>query len=231
MDKKYSDNELEEIYYRAVKKNQNSKLINKWITKQDSFIKAIERIPNIKNLKILELGSGRGFLTKYLKDKGLDIMGSDFNKFNLKLAKKINNINLDYINALNINYPDNTFDMVISTELIEHLPDVNKHIKEIKRILKLGGYYCFSTPNVYLEKIYNSLTNKKNDPFHISSQSFQSIKKIFKSYGFSIWFIRMEKLTESQEDRLGKIKIIYPVKFLPKILQPSINVIAKLEEK
>ena len=91
----------EEMYYLSVKQNENSEIIQKWRTKPYEIIEYVKDLP--KDIKILELGSGRGFLTRYLKELGFkEVIGSDFNKYNIQLAKKLNGVSLKYIDALDI---------------------------------------------------------------------------------------------------------------------------------
>ena len=109
--------DYEERYHSSVKQNENSEMIQKWRTKPYEIIEYVNDLP--KDIQILELGSGRGFLTRYLKEQGFkEVIGSDFNKYNIQLAKKLNNVSLKYIDALDINCGDASFDLIISVELI-----------------------------------------------------------------------------------------------------------------
>lgn len=227
------NSDYEEMYYKSVKEHEYSKIIQNWRTKPYvliNYIKGLPKkgMPGKDKIKILELGSGRGFLIKHLKEEGFDIIGSDFNKYNIKLAKEINNVNLEYIDALNIKMEDKSFDLVISVELIEHLPDVTKHFREVKKILNPGGIYCFSTPNIYVEKFYNFVIRKGQDKYHISLQSLRSLHKLLEKEGFEVHFLKMKEFRQSQADKIGKLSKIIPIWFLPKILQPSINCVARL---
>lgn len=221
------NSDYESFYYNSVRENSNSDIIREWRTKPITLINYIEKLQNKNGIKILELGSGRGFLVKYLKEKDFNILGSDFNKYNIKLAKEMNDVELKHINALDIKI-NNTFDLVISIEVIEHVPEVAKHFKEVKKILNHSGVYCFTTPNVYMEKLYNFITGKKGDEYHISLQSFKSLKKRLNDGGFKVSFLKMNEFTPSQKDKLGKLSKIIPIRFLPMIFQPSIICVAKI---
>lgn len=50
------------------------------------------------------------------------------------------------MNAMEIEFPDNTFDIVYSANLLHHLPDPLKALHEIHRVLKPGGKLCFWDP-------------------------------------------------------------------------------------
>ncbi|MBN2378099.1 MAG: glycosyltransferase [Sedimentisphaerales bacterium] len=62
----------------------------------------------------------------------------------------VNNIRHEDLQRLS--FPDETFDIVLTAEVMEHIPDVPKAEGEIVRVLKSGGVYCFTTPVApYLE--------------------------------------------------------------------------------
>jgi len=102
--------------------------------------------------KILEVGCGRGFYLKTLIDvlSDLDITGIDLNKKYLSVAKKfIDNKKVKLINAdaTNLPFKNETFDRIIATEILEHIPDDQKAISEMFRVLKPGGIAMITVPN------------------------------------------------------------------------------------
>ncbi|GAA0077777.1 MerR family transcriptional regulator [Clostridium sp. CTA-5] len=102
-----------------------------------------------KNARILELGCGPGKLwSKNSKkiDKGLRITLSDFSKSMLKIAKeKLKSIDYDFIykeiNAEDIPYEDESFDIVIAQHMIYFVPNIEKALSEIKRVLSPNGKF------------------------------------------------------------------------------------------
>jgi ubiquinone/menaquinone biosynthesis C-methylase UbiE len=108
--------------------------------KDDFRIKYIlENIDNIKKMKILDVGCGKGGMVKILSKLGAQVHGIDISKELLKEAKKIPLATIKTGSATNIPYPGNTFDYVISNEVIEHVPNTEKAIKEMSRVVKKGG--------------------------------------------------------------------------------------------
>lgn len=102
-----------------------------------------------KNARILELGCGPGKLwSKNSKkiDKGLRITLSDFSKSMLKIAKdKLKDVDYDFIykeiNAEDIPYEDESFDIVIAQHMIYFVPNIEKALSEIKRVLSPNGKF------------------------------------------------------------------------------------------
>ena len=60
---------------------------------------------------------------------------------------------LSSANALELPFADNTFDKVICSEVLEHIPDYKGALREIERVLKPGGLFCASVPRRWPEKI------------------------------------------------------------------------------
>ena len=101
-----------------------------------------------KNARILELGCGPGKLWYKNKDNidnTLNITLSDFSKSMLKIAKdKLQEINHNFIykeiNAEDIPYEDESFDVVIAQHMLYFVPNIEKALAEIKRVLSPKGY-------------------------------------------------------------------------------------------
>jgi ubiquinone/menaquinone biosynthesis C-methylase UbiE len=95
-----------------------------------------ETIPYIsKNMKILDLGCGDGWFTRYLNSNGYDCVGVD--------TELENNHPFYRGTADNIPFPDESFDCIIMIEVIEHIDP--SCYGEINRVLKYGGKIILST--------------------------------------------------------------------------------------
>lgn len=108
--------------------------------------KATSRIDNHPG-KILDLCCGTGDWTIMLAQKypRADVFGLDFSQEMLKVAQhkvghsETRNITLVSGNAMQLNYPDNNFDVVTIGFGLRNVPDANTALSEIYRVLKPGG--------------------------------------------------------------------------------------------
>lgn len=127
-----------------------------------SYFKKI--ISNTKNfdpdkLKALEVGCGGGILTEEIAKMGFRTTGIDISKNAIKQANdhallKQLNINYKIGDALELPIENNEFDAVFCCDVLEHLPDLNKAITEISRVLKPEGIFFYDTINrTFLSKL------------------------------------------------------------------------------
>jgi len=97
------------------------------------------------DMHMLDLGAGAG-IVEQMNFKGVvaRVCGVDLD------PRVINNPYLDegrMTDAANIPWPENSFDLVFSDNVLEHLADPSEVFKEVIRVLKPGGVFLFKTPN------------------------------------------------------------------------------------
>jgi ubiquinone/menaquinone biosynthesis C-methylase UbiE len=110
--------------------------------------------------QILELGCGSGDLTYKLLDNAARIVATDISQNAIELAERrrelwalsaeeLGRIEFRQMSAVQLTLPDQQFDWVISTSMIEHLhpDDVDVHLGEVRRVLKPSGNYLIWCPN------------------------------------------------------------------------------------
>ncbi len=98
--------------------------------------------------KILEAGCGFGKWVIYLKRKGYDIIGIDFAKEAIGMAKRYDKaIPVEFGDITQIQYPNNYFDAYMSLGVVEHFQEGPfLALKEAKRVLKPNGLILISVP-------------------------------------------------------------------------------------
>ena len=156
-----------------------------------------------KPYSIIDLGCGDGRILYALHSKGLlknasRIVGVDISEERIKRLKEFcpfaEGIVADICDLNQI--LDNSFDVAISSQVIEHVPDDSKMLKEVYRILKPDGYFYVST---VIKRWYGFWVYWNNgfklDPTHVREyKSEQEFLNLLKDNGFEIVEYRTEKV-------------------------------------
>jgi ubiquinone/menaquinone biosynthesis C-methylase UbiE len=103
-----------------------------------------------KNKKILDVGSSFGDITKYFI-KNNEVIALDFNKHAIDFMKEKYDVKgfVKDFDGKKLPFKDNSFDVVIFGEMIEHLFFYDETVRECSRVLKKGGLFVGSTPNAF----------------------------------------------------------------------------------
>jgi SAM-dependent methyltransferase len=120
---------------------------------------------NINNLAIYNTEAG-GILHNYLS-KMNDYVCSEYFGEKYKGGELVNN--KMHQDLMSLSFEDNRFDIIISTDVFEHIPDPYLAHKEIYRVLKMGGRHIFTVPfyqTDFLDEVRASINNKKEIVFH-----------------------------------------------------------------
>jgi len=185
--------------------------------------------------KILEIGCGIGTVVHELSSKGHDILGIDISGEAIEYGrKKYGDIRLEVQAAEILPYEDESFNVVLSFDLFEHIAAIDKHISEVRRVLRHGGYYLFQTPNKYSNIIYEILWTKSLQwrRYHPSLHSPGQLRRRMARHSFETRFVKMNpinKFTEKKLQKLGPLgHILRHVNFrrMPLVLQTNLYVIA-----
>jgi len=104
---------------------------------------------DIKGKDLLEVGCGRGgglsYVNRYLSPNSAT--GVDLNKKAIEFCVdhySNESINFSQGNAQNLNFQDNTFDVVINVESSHRYSQMNRFLSEVNRVLKPGGFLLFA---------------------------------------------------------------------------------------
>ena len=120
----------------------------------DLVIRFAPKDSKMKDSKILDLGCGNGISSRLLNRAGFDVVGTDISPLFLEDARNWERLHdkpkLRYqvCDVLELPFEDESFDVVCSNELIEHLPDVEIALKEMVRVVRQNGRVVLSGPNL-----------------------------------------------------------------------------------
>jgi 2-polyprenyl-6-hydroxyphenyl methylase/3-demethylubiquinone-9 3-methyltransferase len=102
---------------------------------------------DIQGKRLLDAGSGTGWFSKYAVMRGAKVSSLDVGVNILaQVAKKCKN-DRAVGSVLEIPFQEGHFDIVLSTEVIEHTPDPPKAIQQMHLVLRKGGVLVLTVPN------------------------------------------------------------------------------------
>ena len=152
----------------------------------------LDKIP--KSEKILDVGCGYGYTTKWIADNKGIAVGIDDDPITIKKAKDIQQYEYLYCdNFAKLNFRDNNFDSVFCYDALKKEKQVTKALSEINRVLKSGGLFILMMPLYTVVKqlgLYNWMPIDKEE-----------IKTVVAKAGFQI-------LEVEQIDTLEKFGLI-----------------------
>jgi SAM-dependent methyltransferase len=202
-----------------------------------ALLRVFERLP--RSVRILEIGAGGGFLGQQLSMLGFEHLTlTDFTATTLaELRTRAPGANVVEADASTLPFPDATFNVVVSSDVIEHLEPVEDHLAEVARVLQPGGLYLLKTPNRRLAEAFYRLRGLHDSYFwHPSMLAPGELRELFGRYGFALRFLRAPNLTGAQLAKLPGPQALralaarLPLGWLPPAVQPHLEVVARLIE-
>ena len=127
--------------------------INYYINTKKDDKKTFERRLNLiqkykKQGKLLDIGCSIGTFLDIARKKGWDTFGIDLSKASIDYCTKELKLNVKQGKLEDIKFPSNSFDVVIMSDLLEHVPNPIATLKEANRILKKEGLLFITTPDI-----------------------------------------------------------------------------------
>ncbi len=155
-----------------------------WTANHLMVIKSLfPQIKDYMNKKVLEIGSSYGgFINNLNKDGFGNVTCSDMNKS--ILSDKIKN-RFIFLDITDINRIKEKFDVIFAFEVLEHIAEDKKIVKNIFHLLSENGLFIFTVPYPRNHNLY--------DPYHINMQYPNYWTNLFNKQGFNL--LKLEEVT------------------------------------
>jgi ubiquinone/menaquinone biosynthesis C-methylase UbiE len=167
---------------------------------------------NVESVRVLDYGCGDGKLYNYFLDNKIrkdNLFGFEISRKRIERCNELGWKNAIYIiDSAKLPYPDDFFDLVVMSEVIEHIEGniTEINLRELCRVMKKDGSLVVTTPNYPIKRFYDivhalsfgKLSRAFDDPTHFSHYNFDSLRKLLSEY------------FENVELRVYKSGFLYP---------------------
>lgn len=121
----------------------------------------------VRGKQALDVGCGLGQFSERLHRRGAVVTACDLGPNLVERTRQRVGCEAEVADALFLakQFGENRFDLVVSSECIEHTPDPKEALRQMAAVLKPGGYMAVSTPNVVWSPVVNLATLLKARPF------------------------------------------------------------------
>lgn len=188
---------LKETYNKIAKDwSNNTGGGDSWMEGIDVFLLFLS-----KGAKILDLGCGSGYKTKYIHDKGFEVEGVDFSEEMIKNAeRKYPEINFDILDVYDLDKYSKRFDGIFSQAVLMHIPkkEIFDILEKIVSKLNKGGVIYISMPEIKVVGIEEEMRTDNDYGYDyerfFSYYTLDEVKKLFREIGLEIIY---EKIISS----------------------------------
>ena len=136
----------------------------------------------VENMSVLDLGCNTGYGTGILSRSAKRVMGVDVSEKAIVSARnQYGHLGIEFqkIDGKTLPFDDETFDVVVSFQVIEHVVDYQDFIEEIKRVITPGGVIMFTTPNAPL-RLFQGM--KPWNPFHVREFNHKDLESLLNNF-------------------------------------------------
>ena len=205
---------------------------------------------------VVELGCGTGHVSAFLKRSIPDsvVIATDLVPECLDIVhRNYPELDTQLVDADEpMPFEDSTVDLVLSSNLYEHLHDDGAHLRDIHRVLRDGGQYFISTPHFFADFVWTMIASGPEGRWleltgrisgdhrisHCNLQSVTTLKRKLRKYGFKARALRRGEFSNNEREKVKRLLALLPNggknmlarhietvwQILPKFLQPSIAV-------
>ena len=186
-----------------------------------------DHVGDLSQLSILDVSCSTGLMPRCFAPHFASVTGIDIDEGAVSFARKSNdlsNVEFHEMDALDTDFEDNTFDIVVCNQMYEHVPDAEQLLREIQRILVPGGVCYFGATNrlkviethygrlpflSYLPKPLANLYLKilgRGDRYYENLHTFWTLRRMCRSFNVTDYTVEVVR----QPERFGAVDTLAP---------------------
>lgn len=123
--------------------------------------------------RVLDAGCGEGFNTRHLAEVAADVTGVDYSADSIAFCKSHwqgANLHFEHVDLTNPQGFDDTFDLVLNFQVLEHIEDDRSFLRALRARLAAGGVLLLTTPN--------RLMSFSENPYHVREYSAEELRRL-----------------------------------------------------
>ena len=169
-------------------------LENYWFLRHEVVYQWIARMlgrdstdaPDLHGLRLLDAGCGEGYGADLCAAFGAAVTAVDYDETAIAhVARAYPRVEAVRANLAALPLPDDSFDAVMSLQVIEHLWNLGEFLTEIRRVLRPGGTVVVSTPNRPMFSPGLARGEKPVNPFHVEEFDAEQVAGMLSHAGFT----------------------------------------------
>jgi len=157
---------------------------------------------------VLEIGTGTGALMHTLLERGCRVQGVEINQHLIAESRRwFGDLPVQIVTSTGLPFPAASFDVVLSFDVFEHIPDSDAHLREVSRVLRPAGVYLLQTPNKWSNVVFEtirwrSFTKWKAD--HCALHTATELRRRLEAHGFSAQFFDVPVVNEFFREKVRR---------------------------
>jgi SAM-dependent methyltransferase len=137
----------EDLYFERIGSDFDAFMSQYDVNQRQKLIFEKLLLPGSRLDNALEVGCGTGKISEVLVKQVNHLTVTDISGLLAKRVGERLGCSFQKESAISLSFPDNSFDLVVSSECVEHTPDPLKALGEMSRVLRFGGQLIVTTPN------------------------------------------------------------------------------------
>ncbi|MDD5617609.1 MAG: class I SAM-dependent methyltransferase [Candidatus Omnitrophica bacterium] len=222
---RYSGEELNKLYgenyFKQFSTQRKVDYMKDRQFRRNDFNTRLKGISRFKKCgKVLDVGCAAGFFLEVARDNGWDSYGVELSDYAASFARDMLKLNVKSGELEGAKFDSNLFDVITLFDVIEHVRDPGRLLKEARRVLKNDGLLVITTPNIdsVCAKVFKDRFHLL-DPLHLVYFSPKTMTAMLSKEGFKV--IKLEypyfntpyfniKELKNLAWNIANLKLLYP---------------------